>query len=105
MEEKSADEIVMQLILNGGDARSKAIEAIHLAKTGDFDKALEKLNECNASLNKAHIYQTNLIQAEARGEKAEISLLMIHGQDHLMNAMTVRDLASEMIDMYRQIMQ
>ncbi len=30
-----------------------------------------------------------------------MSLIMIHGQDHLMNAMTVQDLAEQMIEMYR----
>ncbi len=39
-----------------------------------------------------------MIQAESRGEKNEISLLMIHAQDHLMNALTVRELAIEMIE-------
>lgn len=54
---------------------------------------------------KAHHYQTELIQAEMRGEKTELSLIMVHGQDHLMNAMTVRDLALQMIEMYRVIYQ
>ena len=99
MEEISEEQIVMELIVNGGDARSKAIEGIQLAKKGDFEGALEKINQCNLSLNKAHSFQTNIIQAETRGEKTVLSLLMIHGQDHLMNAMTVRDLAVEMIEM------
>lgn len=103
MEKISEEQIVMELVVNGGDARSKAIEAIRLAKMGDFEAAHKKLNECNASLNKAHEFQTNIIQGEARGEKTQVSLLMVHGQDHLMNAMTVRDLAVEMIEMYQQI--
>lgn len=32
-----------------------------------------------------------------------MSLLMVHAQDHLMNAMTVKDLAAEMIDLYEKI--
>ncbi|WP_459594173.1 PTS lactose/cellobiose transporter subunit IIA [Dickeya ananatis] len=28
---------------------------------------------------------------------------MVHGQDHLMNAMTTRDIALEMIEMYKMI--
>ena len=32
----------------------------------------------------------------------DITLLMVHAQDHLMNAMTVRDLAQEMIAMYEE---
>lgn len=43
-------------------------------------------------LSKAHHYQTELIQNEAGGEKTEMTLLMVHAQDHLMNAMTVKDM-------------
>lgn len=103
MGEISEEQIVMELVVNGGDARSKALESIQLARRGDFEGALDKLNQCNESLNKAHIFQTELIQAEAGGEKTKLSLLMIHGQDHLMNAITVRDLATEMVEMYKQL--
>ena len=61
------------------------------------------MKSCEESLNKAHQYQTELIQAEINGEKTEISLIMVHGQDHLMNAMTVRDLAMQMIEMYKKM--
>jgi len=33
----------------------------------------------------------------------QMSLLMIHAQDHLMNAMTVKDLAAEMVELYYRI--
>ncbi|MNJ80672.1 Lichenan-specific phosphotransferase enzyme IIA component [compost metagenome] len=44
--------------------------------------------------------QTRLIQEEAGGTKQEITLLMIHAQDHLMNAMTVKDMAKEFVELY-----
>jgi PTS system cellobiose-specific IIA component len=103
METVSTEQIVMELIVNGGDARSKSMSAIRLAKKGDLEAAREKIKEANEALGKAHNFQTNLIQNESAGQKVEISLLMIHAQDHLMNAMTVRDLAQEMIDMYEEL--
>ncbi|BCJ93252.1 lichenan-specific phosphotransferase enzyme IIA component [Anaerocolumna cellulosilytica] len=103
--EVSLEEIITELVVNGGDAKSKAIEAIRLAKTGNFETAEVKINEANESLQKAHEFQTEIIQAESRGEnKAEVSLLMVHGQDHLMNAITTRDLAIEMVEMYKMIL-
>ena len=30
---------------------------------------------------------------------------MVHGQDHVMNAITFRDLAGEVVDLYRKISQ
>jgi PTS system cellobiose-specific IIA component len=98
------EEIITELVVNGGDAKSKAIQAIRAAKAGDFKAADEKIKESNESLQEAHVFQTEIIQAETRGEsQADVSLLMIHGQDHLMNAITTRDLAIEMIDMYKMI--
>ena len=102
MDTVSTEQIIMELVVNGGDARSKSMQAIKLAKKGDLEAAKEKIKEANEALGKAHNYQTKLIQSESAGEKVEVSLLMIHAQDHLMNAMTVRDLAKEMIDMYEE---
>lgn len=95
--------IVMELVVNGGNARSLALEAIDAAREKDFPTAEKKMAECEETLTAAHNFQTNLISEEANGNKTEVSLLMVHGQDHLMNAMTVRDLAAQMIEMYKTI--
>lgn len=100
----SLEEIITELVVNGGDAKGKAIQAIRAAKKGDFEAAELKIKEANESLQKAHEFQTEIIQAETRGEKNDnMSLLMVHGQDHLMNAITTKDLAIEMIEMYKII--
>ncbi|WP_205418580.1 PTS lactose/cellobiose transporter subunit IIA [Paraliobacillus sediminis] len=93
----------MGIIVNGGNARSNAMRAIAASKQGNIEEANQFMELASEDLNKAHRIQTDLIQAEARGDKAEISLLMIHAQDHLMNAMTVKDLAVEMIHMHEKI--
>ncbi|MDX7989752.1 PTS lactose/cellobiose transporter subunit IIA, partial [Xenorhabdus sp. 12] len=54
-------------------------------------------------INEAHHFQTELIQSEARGEKTEISVLLIHAQDHLMNAITVKELAEEFITLHKRV--
>ncbi|MCP3763713.1 PTS lactose/cellobiose transporter subunit IIA [Domibacillus sp. A3M-37] len=92
----------MGLIVNAGNGRSKAMESIILAKEGKYLDARKKLEEAAEDLGKAHHLQTSLIQQEAGGEKKEVTLLMIHAQDHLMNAMTVKDLAAEFVDLYEK---
>ncbi|MFJ7726947.1 PTS lactose/cellobiose transporter subunit IIA [Neobacillus sp. NPDC097160] len=99
---ESLEAIIFQIILHGGNGRSAAMEAIQAAKQGDFIQAKEKLQEAAVALNEAHHVQTSLIQGEIRGEKTEISLLMVHAQDHLMNAMTVKDMASEIVELYEK---
>ena len=80
-----------------------AMESISLAKEAKFEEAKELLAEARAEVNKAHRFQTNLIQAEANGSKNEISVLLIHSQDHLMNGMTVLDMAEEFINLYELV--
>ena len=96
------EEIIMNLIMYGGDARSQSLMAIQTAREGDFTEALALLKSADESINKAHVIQTKLIQDEVRGEKTEVNLLMVHAQDHLMNAMTVCDLAREIIDIIKE---
>lgn len=79
------------------------MEAIAEAKKGDFAAAKEKIQAADEELVKAHHFQTALIQNEAKGTKTEPSLLMIHAQDHLMNAMTMKDLAAEIVELYEKM--
>lgn len=95
-------ETIMGLIVHGGNARSLAMKALKKVRKLEFFEAEKLLKESSQELSQAHQVQTGLIQSEARGEKTELSLLMIHAQDHLMNAMTVRDLAEEMIQITKK---
>lgn len=97
------EEIVMGLIVSGGNARSLAMEAIQAAKTGDFDKAHALMEDCEKALTEAHNVQTEMIQKEIRGEHTPIMLLMVHAQDHLMNAIVVKEMAQEIIDLHRKM--
>lgn len=97
------EEIVMNLIMHSGEARSYAMEAMNLAKTGNIDGARELIQKSTEELGKAHHSQTNLIQGEAGGNKTELSLLLIHAQDHLMTTMTLKDLANEIIDIHEKL--
>lgn len=93
----------MGLIANGGNAKSLAFEAIRLAKKGDIEGARAKLKESDKSLLEAHNSQTNMLTKEAQGDHMHVTLLVVHSQDHLMNAITFRDLAGEMVDLYEKL--
>lgn len=97
------EETIFGLISHSGDAKSLLMEAIGEAKEGKFEKAKKKIKAASEKLNLAHQVQTSLIQSEAGGEKQEASLLLIHAQDHLMNAILLKDLATEFIDLYKKI--
>lgn len=94
------EETAMKLIVNSGDAKSKAMDAIENAKAGKIPEAEKALKEADEFLTKAHKFQTNIIQEEADGNIKSVTILMAHAQDHMMNAITVIDMAREFVDLY-----
>ena len=94
MTEEELEEIIMQI---SGASRSLAIEALRAAGEGNFEEADEKMKQADETILETHEYQTSLIQDEINGKHVPLNLLMVHAQDHLMNAMTVMDLAKEII--------
>ena len=53
------EQIVINLIVNAGSARSSAIEAIQYAKAGDIEKAEESLGNAKEAVNESTSF-TNL---------------------------------------------
>lgn len=96
-------ELAMSLIAGAGDSRYHAMEAINLAKAGNFTGAREELNLAKESMVEVHEIQTYLIRDEISGKLSEVSLLMVHAQDHLTQAMMYRELAVNFIDLYETI--
>ena len=103
MEESMTEQIVMELVVNSGNARSTAMEAIEVAKKGKIEDAKQMIEEAREQINGAHNFQTKLIQDEIAGQAAPMSLIMCHGQDHLMTAMVVIDLAEQIIALYEKL--
>ena len=97
------EQTVINLIVNAGSARSSAIEAIQYAKAGDIEKADESIQTAKETVNEAHHAQTELIQAEIRGEKTPLNLLMVHAQDHLMTVMLLRDIVKNFVNLAKKI--
>lgn len=95
------EEISFHIILHAGNARSSAMEAMQSAKKKQFDIAENKMAEAADEVHKAHHYQTQLLQKEASGEGENPTILLIHAQDHLMNSITVKELAHEIIEIHQ----
>lgn len=103
MKENELEITIMQLITYAGDARSLAIQAVREARKGNMKEAEQLMNESQEKMIEAHKFQTELIFCEANGTNLPISLLMVHAQDHVMNAMTVKDMAVEMIETTKEL--
>ncbi|MEW7311502.1 PTS N,N'-diacetylchitobiose transporter subunit IIA [Buttiauxella gaviniae] len=97
------EEVVMGLIVNSGQARSLAYTALKIAKTGDFEKAWELMDQSRLAVNEAHLVQTKLIEADQGEGKTKVSLVLVHAQDHLMTSMLARELVTELIELHEKI--
>ena len=99
----NVDNIVMELIVKSGEAKSQAFEAMAHARRGDYDKAENSIANSREAGRLAHKIQTALIAADNGEGKVSVNLLLVHAQDHLMNSMLAQDMVEEMIHLYQQL--
>lgn len=74
----------MQIILHAGEARSAVRKVYRALAEGDRAGADRELETARGEIKQSHMAQTELIQAEARGEQHTMTLLFSHAQDSLM---------------------
>lgn len=91
-----------EIVAYAGDARSKLLEALNAAKNGEFDKAEQLVEEADKCIVDAHNAQTSLLAKEASGEDIAYSVTMMHGQDHLMTTLLLKDMMKHMIELYKR---
>ena len=103
MEVIVADQIIMGLILNAGDAKQHIYQALSFAKEGDYESSEGEIAKADAALLEAHNLQTQFLAQEAGGTKTEITALFVHSQDHLMTSITEINLIKEMIDLRKEL--
>ena len=77
-----------EIVAYSGDARSTLL------------KLLKEVRQGNLTL--AHNSQTKILAEEASGKEMEMGFIFIHGQDHLMTTLLLRDLIQDFIVLYRQ---
>lgn len=103
MDENSKYELIaMNIIASAGEARSMCIEALREAREDRFEEAEKMLSEAESTIQTAHKAQMDLLVEEANGEKADISILLIHAQDHFMTSLLALDLAREIIELHKK---
>ncbi len=94
--------IGFEIVAYAGEARSKLLDALNLAQKGEFEKAEALVQEAEVAIVRAHNSQTEILAKEASGEEVEMSFIMIHGQDHLMTTILLKDLIHHLIGFYKK---
>ncbi len=103
MENNNAvEEISMMIITHSGTAKSSAMEAINVARSGDFKCAKEMIIEANKSMHEAGKEHHKALQMDINGD-LKINLLFIHAEDQMLNAETTITLSEEIIELWKHI--
>ena len=100
MEEKEY-EIAFQIILYASEAKNNAFEAMKKVVRNNIEEAEKCLEEAESSLQKGHQVQTDLLQTEAQGQRIQLSLILVHSQDHLTMGIFAVDMARTLIEEYK----
>lgn len=95
--------IVMNIIINAGEAKGYMYEALSKAKEGNFEEVDSLLEKAEEALGKAHDIQTSLLTREASGDNINVSILFVHAQDHLMTCMSEKNLITEIIEFRKEM--
>ncbi|MEI2264904.1 PTS lactose/cellobiose transporter subunit IIA [Erwinia sp. CGal63] len=96
---------VMELIIHAGEARSASMQALQAARKQRWEESEAALQEATQAAREAHRIQTALIGADEGCGKIPVSLILVHAQDHLMNAMLCRELVEEIILLHREVQE
>ena len=94
---------IMNIIINAGDCKNHAYMALGMVNEGKYEDADKEMGLANDAVGKAHDSQTEMIQKEASGEKIELSLLFVHAQDHLMTAISEKNLIEQIIELRKVV--
>ncbi len=90
-----------QIVALAGSSRSKSLMALREAKKGNFETAEGYLKEAEQEMNEAHNLQFEMLQKEANNEPVEITIVTVHGQDHLSMATVTYELVNEIVDLLK----
>ena len=97
------EKISLEIISYAGTAKSLAMQAITIAKKGQFKKALKMIDEANYNINKALQSHIDVIVEESKGYQLPFSILFMHSEDQLLTTQMMIEISKEFINLYKLI--
>lgn len=95
--------MLFQIITAAGGSKSNFIQAIQEAKAGNFEAADDLIKQGDDFLSQAHEPHSKLLTMEAQGEENIVYLLLIHAEDQMMSCEVFRQMAVELIELYKKL--
>lgn len=98
----NTEKTAFEIISLAGDAKAELQKALKLAHEGKFFETQALIDKASQQLQQAHKLQTQeLLTREANGEKLAFNVLISHAQDYLMTTYTLKDVTTEIINLYQ----
>ena len=97
--QETITEIAFEIIANVGTARGMYIEAIQEAKAGNFDQAAQLLKDGKEAFVEGHHGHADLLEWQGQGLTWKTNIYLMHAEDQLMSAETLKIVCDELIDM------
>lgn len=91
-----------EIVAYSGDARSKLLNLLKEVRSGNSENVTEVMRKVDELLKLAHESQTQMLAKESGGEEVELGFIFVHGQDHLMTTLLLRDIIFDMIELYNR---
>ena len=92
MDRKELQLLGFEIVAYAGDARSSLLTVLKEVREGNFDNVERLLADADEKLTLAHNSQTKCLAEEASGNEMEVGVIFIHGQDHLLTTILLREL-------------
>lgn len=102
---KDIELVCFKIISAVGEAKSEYVMAMDEAEKGNYDLAYKHIENGDKCYLNGHQQHASLIQKEASGEKTDVCLLLLHAEDQLMAAETVKLMAEKIIALNRKLEQ
>lgn len=98
---ENLSEVAMKIITCAGLAKSNYLMALDDAKKGNREEAMKKLQEGADVYSEAHHIHASVLTDEMQKLEPQVSLLLVHAEDQLMSAETIKILVQELIEVYQ----
>jgi len=94
---------VMDIIAHAGEGKSLAMEALVSCRAGNYAEADCMLARSSEVIAGAHEVHRQILAQSATDAEMSVSFLLVHAADYMTAAGTCRDLAEEMVCMYKEM--
>lgn len=94
---------MFEVVALGGNAQELAIEAIELAKNGEYIEAYNYLDKAKRDYKLASIELSSYLKLIQNSDDQKVDILVMHANEYVSSARITINYASELVEIYKLI--